>query len=608
MRPAEPRTQRSGVSGRAPLTPLRCVRGSASQPSLLNLHFFRTFLGERRLSPARASAHESPCMPTTTLPKDFAAGELLAHRRIAPPADTAAGGASHHSAGVAAGVRAGGHRPDHPARSGAVRRCCGWSIRPCLACRTRSAPSSGALNFLGLKSVRSLVLSLSLPSLRGTTGSEERWRECWKASVAAAIVAREFAVQRPARSGRRPGGLPALRPGHVGAATGLPGRLRHGAGPAARRAGLQPVRAGRGMPGADPCRGQRVRAGALAAAARDHRADPPSSPASGGPLAGAILGRAMPAALPGDASGAAPAHCRQQPAGPGPRGLAGLACDQFGLSEGGFLGVLGSLHRKIDAFTSILQMDLGRVAHYPSLVANASVELVRLSVEPRSVLNHPGSPQPGSPQAPARDSLAARWAAAPVAASPNQPPDYEVLRWRRIVHQLRREASARPFDGGVQSGLLRGVAAPGPSAGPAARDAAGPAGSRPRRLPGLQRPPGPGVRRPGPEGGGGGPAAAAVQPEAIVARWGADEFSIVIPEASADCLRTWSQRPCGLPSPGCWSATTGKRPRFRPPSGRRWPGHAGRVTGGRPASRRRPRPGCCPCRRQGRNPRLDPAG
>jgi HD-like signal output (HDOD) protein len=53
-----------------------------------------------------------------------------------------------------------------------------------------------ALNLLGLNHVRSLVLSLSLPSLRFRSASSEDMKIYWKSSVTAAIVCRELAVHR----------------------------------------------------------------------------------------------------------------------------------------------------------------------------------------------------------------------------------------------------------------------------------------------------------------------------------------------------------------------------------------------------------------------------
>src|SRR5579875_2337209 len=53
-----------------------------------------------------------------------------------------------------------------------------------------------ALNLLGLKRVRALVLALSLPSMQRRTAADTRMNDHWKVSAAAAMAAREWAVAR----------------------------------------------------------------------------------------------------------------------------------------------------------------------------------------------------------------------------------------------------------------------------------------------------------------------------------------------------------------------------------------------------------------------------
>ncbi|HTU92636.1 MAG TPA: HDOD domain-containing protein, partial [Gemmataceae bacterium] len=53
-----------------------------------------------------------------------------------------------------------------------------------------------ALNLLGLKRVRALVLGLSLPSMQRRTPADARMSDHWKVSVAAAMAAREWAIAR----------------------------------------------------------------------------------------------------------------------------------------------------------------------------------------------------------------------------------------------------------------------------------------------------------------------------------------------------------------------------------------------------------------------------
>jgi diguanylate cyclase (GGDEF)-like protein len=52
-----------------------------------------------------------------------------------------------------------------------------------------------ALALLGLRSVRSLVLILSLPAFQGRKTSDAQMRAFWKASIAGAVIARELAVR-----------------------------------------------------------------------------------------------------------------------------------------------------------------------------------------------------------------------------------------------------------------------------------------------------------------------------------------------------------------------------------------------------------------------------
>lgn len=53
-----------------------------------------------------------------------------------------------------------------------------------------------ALNLLGLKRVRALVLGLSLPSMQQRTAADKRMNDHWKVSASAAMAAREWAVTR----------------------------------------------------------------------------------------------------------------------------------------------------------------------------------------------------------------------------------------------------------------------------------------------------------------------------------------------------------------------------------------------------------------------------
>ena len=92
-----------------------------------------------------------------------------------------------------------------------------------------------------------------------------------------------------------------------------------------------------------------------------------------------------------------------------------LACDNFAPSEASLLDVLTTLDRKIEEFSAILQLDVGSVASLPTIVANAAVELIQLTL--------------------ASNAETARLRQEKMQA------DREVLRLQRIAHRLRREAT-----------------------------------------------------------------------------------------------------------------------------------------------------------------------
>jgi len=69
-------------------------------------------------------------------------------------------------------------------------------VNSSLYCLQRPITSiNRALNLLGLNHVRSLVLSMALPSLRFKHSGSEQMKSYWKSSVTAAIVCREIATR-----------------------------------------------------------------------------------------------------------------------------------------------------------------------------------------------------------------------------------------------------------------------------------------------------------------------------------------------------------------------------------------------------------------------------
>ncbi len=265
-----------------------------------------------------------------------------------------------------------------------------------------------ALSFLGLKSVRSLVLTLSLPTMQLQTSTDPRLRDWWTASVAGAIVARELAI----KLGRRDP--------EDDMVSALLGDLGVFVLQQLFPTEYKPVLAhSSDVLTYDQCQLEEEHLGL-------NHAD----------VSAFILGRWR---LPHDITEPIRHHHRPTGAATEDRAVAErgrllylvtrtaqlqiapnsqpgllrevleLACDRFGLSEAQFLEFLEPLNRKIDEFAAILQLDIGGLGNYPTLVANATVELIQQTLE-------------GDAEE-ARES------------------DRELLRWRRIALRLRREAT-----------------------------------------------------------------------------------------------------------------------------------------------------------------------
>ncbi len=271
-----------------------------------------------------------------------------------------------------------------------------------------------ALNFLGLKSVRSLVLSLSLPTMRLQTSTDARLRDWWTASIAGAIAARELAV----KLGRRDAEddmvsallgdlgvfvLQQLFPAEYGPV------LRHTADVLAyRQCELEEEHLG--LNHADVSafilRRWRLPDDIVEPIRHHHR---PAAAAGQSRLVAQrsrLLYLAARIAQLQIAPNSQPALLRE---------VLTLACDGFGLSESAFVEFLEPLNRQIDEFAAILRLDPGNLANYPTIVANATVDLLQLTEE--------------------RNAEAERLGEAKKQA------DEEELRWRRIAHRLRCDAT-----------------------------------------------------------------------------------------------------------------------------------------------------------------------
>ncbi|HEX5271728.1 MAG TPA: GGDEF domain-containing protein, partial [Gemmataceae bacterium] len=266
-----------------------------------------------------------------------------------------------------------------------------------------------AVHFLGLKSVRSLVLSLSLPTMRLQTSTDPRLCDWWTASVAGAIIARELAV----KLGRRDAEddmvsallsdlgvfvLQQLFPAEYAPLLAhKPDVLAY------RQCELEEGRLGLNHADVSAFILRRWRLPDDIVESIRHHHGPAAGPGHSREVVerSRLLYLAVRTAQLQIAPDSQPALLRE---------VLGLACDGFGLSEADFLDFMEPLNRKIDEFGAVMRLDAGALAHYPTVVANATVELLQLPLD--------------------RATDAAR-----------APSDDELLRWRRIAHRLRRDAT-----------------------------------------------------------------------------------------------------------------------------------------------------------------------
>jgi diguanylate cyclase (GGDEF)-like protein len=271
-----------------------------------------------------------------------------------------------------------------------------------------------ALNYLGLKSVRSLVLSLSLPTMRLQTSTDPRLNDWWKASVAGAIVARELAVKlgRPDPEDDMVSALLSdlgvfvlqqMFPVEYAPIVAQPPDVL-----AYRQCDLEEEHLGLNHADVSAFILGRWRLPEdITESTRFHH-----RPAAAAGHVRAVAERSLVVYL---ATRAAQLQIAPNSQPALLQEVLTLACDRFGLSEAKFLEFLEPLNRKIDEFSAILQLDVGSLAHYPTVVANATVELIQLTLESN--------------------------AEAPKLREEKKQADRELLRWRRIAHSLRREAT-----------------------------------------------------------------------------------------------------------------------------------------------------------------------
>ncbi len=271
-----------------------------------------------------------------------------------------------------------------------------------------------AVHFLGLKSVRSLVLSLSLPTMQLQTSTDPRLRDWWTASVAGAIVARELAVKlgRPDPEDDMVSallsdlGIFILQ--QVFPTEYAPLLLHTPDVLAYRQCELEEERLGLNHADVSAFILRRWRLPDDIVESIRHHHRPVTTPDFPREVAerSRLLYLAARTAQLQIAPDSQPALLRE---------VLSLACDGFGLGEADFIDFLEPLNRKIDEFAAVLRLDAGALANYPTVVANAVVELLQLTMEGR--------------------------AEAEQAREEKRRAEEEVLRWRRIAPRLRRDAT-----------------------------------------------------------------------------------------------------------------------------------------------------------------------
>lgn len=230
-----------------------------------------------------------------------------------------------------------------------------------------------ALGLLGITSVRSLVLSLSLPALQSGPHENDALRSFWKTSVAGAVVAREMAVrlgwQAPedhlvAGLVRDLGSLvlPQVFPEAARRLQGLweqpgepPGTLEESVY-GVNHAEVGAYLLGRWRMPAD-----------ITEAVRCHH-DPRQAPPAVARRAWLLHFATRVAMLQEVAPDPA---LRDQ--------VARIAAEQFGLGEAQLLQFLEPLDRKMAEFAALVQVDPGPWQHFPTVLA-AAAELGRLTV------------------------------------------------------------------------------------------------------------------------------------------------------------------------------------------------------------------------------------
>lgn len=233
-----------------------------------------------------------------------------------------------------------------------------------------------ALNLLGLKRVRSLVLSLSLPTMQVRSKMNPRMRDYWKASVAGAIAAREMATRmnHVDPDSEMVAGLlcdlgtlilQEVYPDQYLQVLAYPPEIL-----VTSQCELEEKLFGLNHAEVSAFILQRWRLPAdVTEAIRLHHKPSEAKPA--------VADRAY---LLYFANRIAQLQLTIGPSGPLGE-IVSLAKDRFGMSDQEFQDFLAPLSEKIEEFASVLQVDIGACQQYPTLFAHATENLTRLAVE-----------------------------------------------------------------------------------------------------------------------------------------------------------------------------------------------------------------------------------
>lgn len=283
-----------------------------------------------------------------------------------------------------------------------------------------------AISLLGLGTVRSLVLSLSLPAIQRPSMPGDWMREYWQFSVAGAIIAREVAVLRKRPNAEdelvagllRDLGMLVLQQLYPEAYAEL--LAQSPSAVAAHQCGLEEEAFGLSHAAISAFMLERWRLPREIAEAIRYHHNPADSIGVGREIeerAYLLYFATRIAQLQTHSSSLE--LCQE---------VKNLARTRFDLDEEQFTTFLESLHPKIESFASMMNVDIGATANYATLMVSATEELVRLTV------------------ANSIDQLRVREEKAKA--------EQEVQQWQRTAYRLRKDAVRDALTGVYNRGFF----------------------------------------------------------------------------------------------------------------------------------------------------------